>query len=82
MSGKPNVGINVVIKELKGVGVDVALTWAQQAKVGIPLMVDDIKETEPIKPHTKKDWENEEAIQNSMLDAIQNIYINEILARL
>jgi hypothetical protein len=39
MSDKPNVEVNgVVIEELKGADVDVALTRAQQAKVGIPLM--------------------------------------------
>jgi hypothetical protein len=51
---KPDVEVNgVVIEELKGADVDVALTQAQQAKAEIPLMADDFKEKEPRKPKTK-----------------------------
>jgi hypothetical protein len=68
MSGKPDVGVNgVVTEELKGA------TRAQQAKIGIPLIADDFKEKEPRKPKTKQDWEKEEAIHNSLLQAIENI---------
>jgi hypothetical protein len=82
MSSKPDVGINgVVIEELKGANVDVALTRAQQAKTRIPLMADDFKEKEPRKPKTKQDWEKEEAIRNSMLEAIENINQQGALAR-
>jgi hypothetical protein len=78
MSGKPDVGVNgVVIEELKGADVDVALTRAQQAKTRIPLIADDFKEKEPRKPKTKQDWEKEEAIRK----AIENINQQEALAR-
>jgi hypothetical protein len=42
-------------------------------------MVDNLKGKEPKKPKTKQDWEKEEAIQNSMLDAIENINKQEAL---
>jgi hypothetical protein len=61
--------------------MDVALTRAQRAKARVPLMVDDLKDKEPRKPKTKQDWMKEEAIQNSMLDAIQNINKQEVLAK-
>jgi hypothetical protein len=44
-------------------------------------MVDNFKEKEPRKPKTKQDWEKEEAICNSMLEAIENINQQEALAR-
>jgi hypothetical protein len=44
-------------------------------------MADDFKEKEPRKPKTKQDWEKEEAIYNSMLEAIENINQQEALAR-
>ena len=76
------MGVNgVLIEELKVADVNIALTRAQQAKTGIPLMADDFKEKEPRKPKTKQDWEKEEAIYNSMLEALQNINQQEALAR-
>lgn len=54
MSGKPDVGVNgVEIEELKDADIDVALTQVQQAKAGIPLMVDNFKGKESRKPKTK-----------------------------
>jgi hypothetical protein len=74
LSVKSNVGINgVVIEELKGANVNVALIQVQRAKSKILVIIDDLLEKELRKLNTKKDWENEEAIQNSILDAIQNI---------
>jgi hypothetical protein len=82
MSGKPDVGVNgVEIEELKDANIDVALTQAQQAKADIPLMVDNFKGKEPRKPKTKQDWKKEEAICNSMLEAIENINQQEAMAR-
>jgi hypothetical protein len=54
MLDKPNVGVNgMVIEELKGANVDVARTRAQQAKAGIPLMVDNFNKKDPKKPKTR-----------------------------
>ena len=44
MLHKPNLGVNgLVIEELNGDDMDVVLTLVQEAKVGTPLMVDDLK---------------------------------------
>ena len=83
MSDKPNVGVNgVVIEELKGADVDVAFTRVQQAKARIPFMADNFKEKESKKPKTKQDWKKEEAICNSILEAIENINKQEAQARM
>jgi hypothetical protein len=44
-------------------------------------MADDFKEKESKKPKTKQDWEKEEAIRNSILEAIEKINQQEARAR-
>ena len=82
VSSKLDVEFNgMVIEELKNVDMDVVLTQAQQVKVEIPLMADNFKEKELRKPKIKQDWEKQEAIYNSMLEAIENINQQEVVAR-
>ena len=53
--------------------VEVALTKAQRAKASQLFTPAKVIEREPRPAKTKQDWEKEEAIQNSMFEAIKQI---------
>jgi hypothetical protein len=81
---KPAHGVNVVELELcpsETDPVEVALTRAQRAKARQLLTEVEVTEREPRHTKTKQYWEKEEAISNSMFEAIKQIQDQEDRAR-